>query len=75
MLVCKSYLLWQYPIWQLIHRANSVIVMIGPEGDFSPEEIELALQNKFVPCSLGKARLRTETAGLFACNTAILLNS
>ena len=62
-------------IWQLIHRANSVIVMIGPEGDFSPEEIELALQNKFVPCSLGKARLRTETAGLFACNTAILLNS
>ena len=62
-------------IWQLIHRANSVIVMIGPEGDFSPEEIELALQKKFVPCSLGKARLRTETAGLFACNTAILLNS
>ena len=62
-------------IWQLIHRANSVIVMIGPEGDFSPEEIELALQNKFIPCSLGKARLRTETAGLFACNTAILLNS
>ena len=62
-------------IWQLIHRGNSVIVMIGPEGDFSPEEIKQAIQHQYVPCSLGKARLRTETAGLFACNTAILLNS
>jgi 16S rRNA (uracil1498-N3)-methyltransferase len=41
-------------------------ILIGPEGDFSKEEIELALQNNFVPVSLGETRLRTETAGIVA---------
>ena len=44
-----------------------ILVLIGPEGDFSPEEIEKALANGFVPVSLGKSRLRTETAGVVAC--------
>ncbi|GFD92687.1 ribosomal RNA small subunit methyltransferase E [Alteromonas sp. KUL156] len=39
-------------------------VLIGPEGDFSPEEIQESLNKKFIPISLGKNRLRTETAGL-----------
>lgn len=54
-------------------RENSII-LIGPEGDFSPEEIELALQHGFKPISLGNSRLRTETAALVACHTIQLLN-
>ncbi len=47
---------------------GSVLILIGPEGDFSSEEIEHALQKGFVPVSLGANRLRTETAGIAACN-------
>ncbi|MGZ3865925.1 MAG: RsmE family RNA methyltransferase [Bacteroidia bacterium] len=44
---------------------KEALVLIGPEGDFTPEEIKLALENGFEALSLGEARLRTETAGLF----------
>ncbi|HEY9115064.1 MAG TPA: RsmE family RNA methyltransferase, partial [Bacteroidales bacterium] len=54
---------------------NNALVLIGPEGDFSPEEIELAKKNGFIPINLGKSRLRTETAGVVACNTINLMNS
>jgi 16S rRNA (uracil1498-N3)-methyltransferase len=43
---------------------ESIIVLIGPEGDFAEEEITLAKQNGFIPVSLGESRLRTETAGV-----------
>jgi 16S rRNA (uracil1498-N3)-methyltransferase len=43
------------------------LTIIGPEGDFSPNEIELALNNSFTAVSLGDNRLRTETAGIVAC--------
>jgi 16S rRNA (uracil1498-N3)-methyltransferase len=55
-------------------QKQSICVLIGPEGDFSPEEIEQALSKGFKPVSLGESRLRTETAGLVACHTANLLN-
>ncbi len=45
---------------------QSTIILIGPEGDFTNEEVELALKNNFVPVSLGETRLRTETAGVVA---------
>ncbi len=45
---------------------SSSIILIGPEGDFTIDEIELALQNDFVPVALGNTRLRTETAGVVA---------
>jgi 16S rRNA (uracil1498-N3)-methyltransferase len=48
---------------------NKVIV-IGPEGDFTLEEIELALTTGYVPITLGQNRLRTETAALVACMQA-----
>lgn len=48
------------------HSSNSPIILIGPEGDFTPDEIEHALQNDFIPVSLGETRLRTETAGMVA---------
>ena len=46
---------------------SNVLIMVGPEGDFSPEEVEMAMKAGFVPVTLGDSRLRTETAGLFAC--------
>lgn len=45
---------------------NQSTILIGPEGDFTKEEITLALQNNFVPVALGETRLRTETAALAA---------
>ncbi len=45
---------------------NHSTILIGPEGDFTKQEIELALQNNFIPVSLGETRLRTETAGIVA---------
>ena len=47
-------------------RATSSLILIGPEGDFSPEEVALALKEGFVPVTLGDNRLRTETAGVVA---------
>jgi len=47
---------------------NSSIILIGPEGDFTKNEIKLALENNFVPVSLGETRLRTETAGIVAAS-------
>ena len=47
-------------------------ILIGPEGDFSSLEVEVALKNNFIPISLGSSRLRTETAGVIACHTIAL---
>lgn len=49
-------------------RRQSYTLLIGPEGDFTGEEIALAAQHGYLPVSLGENRLRTETAGLYACN-------
>jgi 16S rRNA (uracil1498-N3)-methyltransferase len=51
---------------QLINDPINKLILIGPEGDFTQKEIELALQNNFVPVSLGNTRLRTETAAIVA---------
>lgn len=53
-----------------INTSSNLQILIGPEGDFVPAEIELALMSQFVPVSLGETRLRTETAGVVA---AVLL--
>lgn len=55
-------------------KGNNVLILIGPEGDFDPEEIILAKKNHFQEISLGESRLRTETAGVIACHTINLLN-
>jgi 16S rRNA (uracil1498-N3)-methyltransferase len=52
-----------------------VTILIGPEGDFSTKEIKLALENQFIPVTLGNTRLRTETAALVACHTIVIKNS
>ena len=53
---------------------QNYLVLIGPEGDFSPSEIDFALHNGFVPITLGTSRLRTETAALKACFEINYLN-
>ncbi len=58
----------------LVIKGKDTLILIGPEGDFSPREIQLALENGFSVVSLGKARLRTETAGIVACHIVNLAN-
>ena len=57
-----------------IKAGESITVLIGPEGDFSPQEIEMALKHQYIPVSLGASRLRTETAGIVASHTIQLCN-
>lgn len=57
-----------------LKKNTDVCILIGPEGGFSPNEIKLALQNDYIPVSLGDTRLRTETAGVVAVNTIALVN-
>lgn len=61
-------------ISQVANPHEKYLILIGPEGDFSPNEIELALQNDFKPLTLGNTRLRTETAALAACFEVNYLN-
>ncbi|QHT69316.1 16S rRNA (uracil(1498)-N(3))-methyltransferase [Rhodocytophaga rosea] len=60
---------------QLAQQGKEYCVLIGPEGDFSPEEIRLAQAKGFLAVSLGESRLRTETAGIVACHILNLINS
>ncbi|WP_343486643.1 16S rRNA (uracil(1498)-N(3))-methyltransferase [Allomuricauda sp. d1] len=53
---------------------KDVVILIGPEGDFSPDEIKIARTQGFAPISLGKNRLRTETAAIVAAATVAMLN-
>lgn len=53
---------------------QNYLILIGPEGDFSSDEIKMAIDAGFHPVSLGDSRLRTETAGVVACHTFNLLN-
>lgn len=57
-----------------VRRGEDALVLIGPEGDFSEEEVGKAIENGFIPISLGKSRLRTETAALVACHILNLQN-
>jgi 16S rRNA (uracil1498-N3)-methyltransferase len=60
---------------QELEPNSEVTLLIGPEGDFSPREIALALKQGFRPVSLGNNRLRTETAAIVACTIVAMVNS
>ena len=53
---------------------QNITILIGPEGDFSVKEIEMALRHNFIPVTLGKTRLRTETAAVVACHSVAFVN-
>ena len=58
----------------VVRKGEDALVLIGPEGDFSEEEVKQAIENGFEPISLGRSRLRTETAALVACHILNLQN-
>ena len=60
---------------QTYRKGENVLILIGPEGDFSEEEIQKAVDFDFEPISLGENRLRTETACLVACHTTHIINN
>ena len=57
-----------------LQSQQEITILIGPEGDFSIKEIELALKNNFTPVTLGNTRLRTETAAIVACHSVAFTN-
>lgn len=61
--LCKTY-----------SPGHNATILIGPEGDFSEEEVSTAIANNYIPISLGDSRLRTETAGVVACHTINIIN-
>jgi len=60
------------PLQQAMQPGQDTLVLIGPEGDFTPAEVQLAQEQGFQSISLGDTRLRTETAGMVAC---VLMNA
>lgn len=58
----------------IYQKGSNALVLIGPEGDFSEEEVREAIENGFKPVNLSSSRLRTETAGIIACSTINLIN-
>lgn len=61
-------------LWQAMQPGQDSLLLIGPEGDFTPEEISAALERGFQPVSLGNTRLRTETAGVVGCTMMNAVN-
>ena len=59
---------------ELIKPQQHITILIGPEGDFSVNEIEKAIANGFIPVTLGDTRLRTETAAIVACHSVAFIN-
>ena len=62
------------PLTHTSKKNTNTLILIGPEGDFSEEEVAKAARHDFAPISLGESRLRTETAALIACHTIQVLN-
>ena len=62
------------PLTKAYKKNTDTLILIGPEGDFSEEEVAKSIEQGFTPISLGDSRLRTETAALVACHTVHVLN-
>ncbi|TRX00833.1 16S rRNA (uracil(1498)-N(3))-methyltransferase [Flavobacterium gawalongense] len=58
----------------VLKPSKNITLLIGPEGDFTEKEIELALDTNYIPVSLGNTRLRTETAAIVACHSVVFVN-
>lgn len=78
---CKKYIAHCYEnikrenLVKIYPKNSDVLILIGPEGDFSEQEVNKALKNNFESISLSNSRLRTETAALVACHVIHVLNS
>jgi 16S rRNA (uracil1498-N3)-methyltransferase len=58
----------------VLKKQDKALILIGPEGDFSPNEIKQSLEHNYIPVSLGESRLRTETAGIVAVHSVAFIN-
>ena len=72
--ICHCYEGEKKLLKEAIVPGEDALILIGPEGDFSEEEVAKAIEADFQPVSLGKSRLRTETAALVAAHTLNLFN-
>ncbi|WP_290699468.1 16S rRNA (uracil(1498)-N(3))-methyltransferase [Lacinutrix sp.] len=59
---------------KVLKQNQNTTILIGPEGDFSTKEIEVAIAKEFIPVTLGETRLRTETAAIVACHSVAFVN-
>lgn len=59
---------------KVLKPGGEVVVMIGPEGDFTPDEVKAATEKNFIPVTLGNKRLRTETAGVYCACAVNVIN-
>ncbi|MFB6257479.1 MAG: 16S rRNA (uracil(1498)-N(3))-methyltransferase [Flavobacteriales bacterium] len=62
------------PLQKLYRKGENALVIVGPEGDLTPDEVQMTIEKGYEPVSLGDAVLRTETAAVAACHTINLLN-
>jgi len=74
LIACCGEAYERHPITEEVQGKRDIMIMIGPEGDFSPEETGLAVMEGCIPVHLGTSRLRTETAGVAACCSVYLAN-
>ena len=65
----------RYELKRRVVADRDLTILIGPEGDFSTSEIKQATNKGYLPVSMGKTRLRTETAAIVACTTVALINN
>ena len=61
-------------ISDIYQKNKNAVILIGPEGDFTPGELEMAINTGFLSVHLGTSRLRTETAGIAACHSVYFIN-
>lgn len=73
-MIAHCYDMPKQPLTQRYRKGEQALILIGPEGDFSTDEIDAALAAGFQPVSLGNTRLRTETACLVATHTIRVIN-
>lgn len=67
----------EFPRKELVkvyEKGKDVTLLIGPEGDFSPDEVEMSVKSGFIPATFGNTRLRTETAALYALSAIHVIN-
>lgn len=74
MIACCSNSIKRSKISDVYGKQQDALILIGPEGDFTDEEINMAISSGFIPVHLGTSRLRTETAGIASCYSVYFIN-
>jgi 16S rRNA (uracil1498-N3)-methyltransferase len=74
LIACCDTLMERKAITTMVGPGEDVLILVGPEGDFTDEEVKLASDAGFLPVHIGTSRLRTETAGVAACCSVYLAN-